>query len=60
MPDLTFAIDLRKLRGTEREPSRNVSISVVPFVKVGSGTGAIGDKVRNTTELLLCSPSYVR
>jgi hypothetical protein len=42
-----------KMRGTERAPSWNVSISVVPFVKAGSGTGAIADKVGTTAELLL-------
>jgi hypothetical protein len=42
-----------KIRGTEREPSWNVSISVVPFVKVDSETGTIADKVGTSTELLL-------
>lgn len=42
-----------KIRGTEREPSSKLSISVVPFVKVGSEIGAIADKVGTATELLL-------
>jgi hypothetical protein len=49
-----------KIRGTEREPSWNVSIYVVPSVKLGSETGAIAGEVGTTTELLLRFPSYVR